>query len=801
MKKFLSIVLCISLILQNFIFAIPVQAVDDSEKIVIDSFKQNGKELKVIDGVYQVEDTCLLENYFHIENYKKDRVYMLMAKINGQQTFGHSLSALSEQQIDYVYLDSTKKDTVLTYELQDANTNEVLDTINLSFLVTKYEEYNLGNIKLYLEKITQGGKEITLDENNNYTFNNNQDIIIDIKGENFINDVVYPIYIYGLFYPIQTYTGKELNDGITLKRPIIDLDSKGFSIAVKYDVFFADSASANPKACKDSEYCYFGTRFSDDIETTKYNVGLSYANYKDIVVNPLEKFESYYKNEYLVSNRYHNSENPLVVNITGEKYLDKDYDVEINVKKDNKNLYSKKVTVNGLLLNKGYDIILDNFTTPSDKDYFDDDEKNEINVDVTIDYITKTIKYMYGFSTNYSTIQSEIFFENGRKNLSTFRGDGNFYYNSGFADTNINAFKKYENVYFRYLGSYFEEDLTYEYEFSYNASSDYGGFENKEVLKTGTITGKELNSTGLTFAANNPKNYRFPAYALKVTYNGEMIYTCAPILDLVSYPTFANVVLTNANNKDLYLKMDDYSYVATRNFPISFAVSGIGFEEDRDYEIGYGVDLKYKDGHSSYGDLKYVTFSGKEINNGTAVINYNEEITDDIVSAYVYATYELDDGFGQGGFEISFVNSKDLFPDDNPYFVDNGKDLIKNIKDKTNVTDFIKEMKVNDNGSIKIYDKTGTIEQTNIVGTGMIARILDAYNNTILDLDVVVKGDVSGDGNISITDLVKTKQHIAEINILNGVYEVAGDVTSTGHISITDLVKLSQDVAGIKDVD
>ena len=82
----------------------------------------------------------------------------------------------------------------------------------------------------------------------------------------------------------------------------------------------------------------------------------------------------------------------------------------------------------------------------------------------------------------------------------------------------------------------------------------------------------------------------------------------------------------------------------------------------------------------------------------------------------------------------------------------------------------------------------------------MIARVIDENDNNLLDLDVVVKGDVSGDGNISITDLVKVKRHLSKDEELNGVYEVAGNITDTGEIGITDLVKISRDVAKIQEV-
>ena len=155
----------------------------------------------------------------------------------------------------------------------------------------------------------------------------------------------------------------------------------------------------------------------------------------------------------------------------------------------------------------------------------------------------------------------------------------------------------------------------------------------------------------------------------------------------------------------------------------------------------------------------------------------------------------------QGGFDVTFVDSIDLFQDTEQYIVDNLDDLIKNIHKNTSVADFVSSLSVANNGKVKIYDATGTKEVEGNVGTGMLARVMNEYEQSILDMDIVVTGDVSGDGNISITDLVKVKRHLAEAQELEGVYEIAGNVTETGEIGITDLVKISRDVAQIEEVE
>jgi len=82
----------------------------------------------------------------------------------------------------------------------------------------------------------------------------------------------------------------------------------------------------------------------------------------------------------------------------------------------------------------------------------------------------------------------------------------------------------------------------------------------------------------------------------------------------------------------------------------------------------------------------------------------------------------------------------------------------------------------------------------------MKAKITDKYSRNLFDMDIIVKGDVTGDGNISITDIVKVKRHIEQIDSLNGVYEIAGNITGLDDIEDEDLEILSKDLAGIEEV-
>ena len=797
MKKYLRILLCLGLLLQNFSFIIPVFAEEKKERLVINSITQGDTELEIIDDVYQVHNLERLITHYTLKNPISTKSYRLET-IGINSSSVNNFSGLTE---DYsaedwnLRLDMNNEISYITYKLYDDKTNELLDTCKLTFKFTNFNDYNLSNSKLYITEITQGGNIVSPNEKG-YEFNNIQDITMKLKGENFKENVIYPLYNgWSSFDLEREYSGKELNDGIEVILPIKDKEWHSINYRIYYEAF-EFGIDAKPISCKDDYYCNFNYEFKEAENVGNYNLNLSYNNYNNKIKN-LREYNENYQNMYVVSSQYHNNDNTLNLNVNGKNYLNKDYNVNINIIRNKNIIYTKNISVNGLLLNNEYSIELDNFVSSKEKTY--DEEKDKYIIEVNIDYTTAKLEYMYGYLENYATVDSEIFFENGKKNLSTFRGDGNYYFISGVADTNKDAFKKFNHVYLRYLGNEFDENLNYDYEFSYGYSDNQGGLEKVEILKTGSITGKILNNVGLMFAVDNKNNYRYPTYRLEIKYNDEIIYYSSPVLDLVETPTLANVSLTNGNNKDLYLRMDDYTYIATRNFPLTLAISGIGFEDKKDYTIEFSEGYWYEDGSDDH-TMKEYTFKGKDLNSGKAKIKLSKKITDNIISADLYVMYQEENGFGQGGFTINFVNSKDLIPNIKQYFIDDASDLIKNIKKNTSVEDFSNNIEVINNGKVKVFDKTGTNEITGNVGTGMIARVVNEYDQNILDMDVVVKGDVSGDGNISITDVVNVAQHMADVKKLDGVYEVAANVTDTGSIGVTDLVQISQDVARIKEV-
>ena len=86
------------------------------------------------------------------------------------------------------------------------------------------------------------------------------------------------------------------------------------------------------------------------------------------------------------------------------------------------------------------------------------------------------------------------------------------------------------------------------------------------------------------------------------------------------------------------------------------------------------------------------------------------------------------------------------------------------------------------NGSTKVT--------SGLVGTGMTAVSSSAT------VTIVVTGDVSGDGKITITDVVKLQKSVVGSGNLSGAYAKAADINGDGKVTITDVVQAAQVTVG-----
>lgn len=117
-----------------------------------------------------------------------------------------------------------------------------------------------------------------------------------------------------------------------------------------------------------------------------------------------------------------------------------------------------------------------------------------------------------------------------------------------------------------------------------------------------------------------------------------------------------------------------------------------------------------------------------------------------------------------------------------------GNGMLDGVKKNTSVDD-LKAVFNEDKAYITVKDAKGNVVTSNVVGTGFTVNL--TVNGTELkSYQVVIRGDVTGDGSISATDYIAVKSALSNTFKLEGAYEMAADTDGDGSVSSTDYITL-----------
>ena len=118
--------------------------------------------------------------------------------------------------------------------------------------------------------------------------------------------------------------------------------------------------------------------------------------------------------------------------------------------------------------------------------------------------------------------------------------------------------------------------------------------------------------------------------------------------------------------------------------------------------------------------------------------------------------------------------------------------IINKINHGTNIEDI--KSKINTSGQVSVLDKNGNVIEdiTNKkIGTGYKFKI-DMTGNTF-EYVVSVRGDVTGEGDINVNDVVGVSRHVIKGNYLEGIeYINASDINSDNKVDINDVIRLAK---------
>lgn len=105
-----------------------------------------------------------------------------------------------------------------------------------------------------------------------------------------------------------------------------------------------------------------------------------------------------------------------------------------------------------------------------------------------------------------------------------------------------------------------------------------------------------------------------------------------------------------------------------------------------------------------------------------------------------------------------------------------------------------KILNVKNNAVVTLMNKDGSIKNSGVVATGDKVRIELPKETKVYE--IIIYGDVNGDGKIAASDYVRIKNHIMDTAYLSGIYKIASDVNKDGKIAASDYVNIKNYIMG-----
>ena len=126
-------------------------------------------------------------------------------------------------------------------------------------------------------------------------------------------------------------------------------------------------------------------------------------------------------------------------------------------------------------------------------------------------------------------------------------------------------------------------------------------------------------------------------------------------------------------------------------------------------------------------------------------------------------------------------------------------DVITNIKNGTSVSTLKNLLTSNGVQEVIITNKDGNVlNDADILSTTTRIKITTQVDSK--EYDISVKGDTSGDGQITILDLLQVLKHINGDKTLLGSSLESADTSSDGEVTILDLLQVLKHINGDKEL-
>lgn len=121
---------------------------------------------------------------------------------------------------------------------------------------------------------------------------------------------------------------------------------------------------------------------------------------------------------------------------------------------------------------------------------------------------------------------------------------------------------------------------------------------------------------------------------------------------------------------------------------------------------------------------------------------------------------------------------------------------ITGVQPGTTAADFLKRFTTSAS-ALRLFAPSGAeFGGTTLVGTSDELRLYMPNGGYLSKKIILIYGDVTGDGKVSMSDLIKIRNHILGDNLLTGHMALGADVNGDGKISMSDLIKVRNHLLG-----
>ena len=123
--------------------------------------------------------------------------------------------------------------------------------------------------------------------------------------------------------------------------------------------------------------------------------------------------------------------------------------------------------------------------------------------------------------------------------------------------------------------------------------------------------------------------------------------------------------------------------------------------------------------------------------------------------------------------------------------------IITGLSTNLKVSTFISNINVPNGTTIQLISSNGKAKTSGVIATGDKLQLRYKDSGSVYrTYDIVIYGDINGDGNITIIDLLRIQKHLLKTIKLSGAYLTAGDVSKDGAVTILDLLRVQKHLLG-----